>query len=50
LKLDTYEATAVHSCGRLEMPVLLAILMKGKKFHYYYSFHQCQFSLQQVVV
>src|SRR5215211_1351030 len=48
-KLDTYEATAARSCGRLEMPVLLAMQRKRKKF-YHHSFHHSQFSLQQVVI
>jgi hypothetical protein len=46
--LDTCEATAARLCGRLEMPALLAMRRKVKKFHH--SFHQYQSSLQQVVV
>jgi hypothetical protein len=46
--LDTCEATTARSCWRLEMPALLAMRRKVKKFHHY--FHHYPSSLQQVVV
>src|ERR687897_759470 len=46
--LYTCEATTARSCWRLEMPALLAMRRKVKKFHHY--FHHYQSSLQQVVI